>query len=88
MNTNYHKFCSGICYRLYSEEQYEEMESTNVPDILFTNLAEVVLYMIAAGIMNPLEFDFIEKPDSGVLMHSQALLRYVFWRTMLQLSRF
>ncbi|CAG9537124.1 unnamed protein product [Cercopithifilaria johnstoni] len=65
----------GICYRLYSEEQYEEMESTNVPDILLSGLTEVLLYMIAAGIMNPSEFDFIEKPDSGILMHSMELLR-------------
>ncbi|EJD76414.1 ATP-dependent RNA helicase DHX8 [Loa loa] len=65
----------GICYRLYSEEQYEEMESTNVPDILLTNLAEVVLYLISVGIMNPEEFDFIEKPDSSDLMHSLRLLR-------------
>ncbi|MCP9265154.1 ATP-dependent RNA helicase DHX8 [Dirofilaria immitis] len=28
-----------------------------------------------AGIMNPAEFDFIEKPNSGALLHSQALLR-------------
>ncbi|VBB31249.1 unnamed protein product [Acanthocheilonema viteae] len=64
----------GVCYRLYSEEQYEEMEPTNVPDILLTNLTEVLLYMIAAGI-TPSEFDFIEKPDSSILMHSMALLR-------------
>uniref|UniRef100_A0A158Q7L9 Helicase C-terminal domain-containing protein n=1 Tax=Elaeophora elaphi TaxID=1147741 RepID=A0A158Q7L9_9BILA len=65
----------GICYRLYSEEQYEQMETTNVPDILVTSLTEVVLYMVAAGITNPAEFDFIEKPDSAILMHSIALLR-------------
>ncbi|KAM3727696.1 ATP-dependent RNA helicase DEAH12, chloroplastic [Dirofilaria immitis] len=65
----------GICYRLYSEEQYEEMESIDVPKILLTDLAEVMLYMIDAGIMNPAEFDFIEKPNSGALLHSQALLR-------------
>ncbi|VDP13011.1 unnamed protein product, partial [Onchocerca flexuosa] len=65
----------GICYRLYSEEQYEEMETTNVPEILLTNFAEVVLYLIAAGITDPAEFDFIEKPHSSILMRSQALLR-------------
>uniref|UniRef100_A0A915PKQ7 RNA helicase n=1 Tax=Setaria digitata TaxID=48799 RepID=A0A915PKQ7_9BILA len=65
----------GVCYRLYSEEQYEEMDSTNVPVILFANLTEIVLYMVAAGIMNPLEFDFIEKPDKRILVQSQALLR-------------
>ncbi|OZC09281.1 hypothetical protein X798_03621 [Onchocerca flexuosa] len=64
-----------ICYRLYSEEQYEEMETTNVPEILLTNFAEVVLYLIAAGITDPAEFDFIEKPHSSILMRSQALLR-------------
>uniref|UniRef100_A0A1I8EV87 Helicase n=1 Tax=Wuchereria bancrofti TaxID=6293 RepID=A0A1I8EV87_WUCBA len=65
----------GICYRLYSKEQYEEMESRNVPEILFTNLDEAVLHMIAAGVTDPAEFDFVEKPNSSVLMHSKALLR-------------
>nr|CRZ22073.1 Bm6894, isoform b [Brugia malayi] len=65
----------GICYRLYSKEQYEEMESRNVPEILLTNLNEAVLHMIAAGVMDPTEFDFVEKPNSGVLMHSMSLLR-------------
>lgn len=79
------EFCSGICYRLYSEEQYEEMESRNTPDILLTNLTEVLLYIIAAGV-NLTEFDFIEKPDPGVLLYSQALLRYFFFR--LQIPNF
>ncbi|EJW80322.1 hypothetical protein WUBG_08768 [Wuchereria bancrofti] len=72
------KFCLGICYRLYSKEQYEEMESRNVPEILFTNLDEAVLHMIAAGVTDPAEFDFVEKPNSSVLMHSKALLRHDF----------
>ncbi|VDK68756.1 unnamed protein product [Litomosoides sigmodontis] len=63
----------GICYRLYSEQQYEAMESTNTPEILVSSLTEVVLYMISAGITDPSQFDFIGKLDPDILISLKAI---------------
>ncbi|VDN06937.1 unnamed protein product [Thelazia callipaeda] len=65
----------GICYRLYSEMLYESMEPAKPSEILQTNLAEVVLYMVATGIENPAGFDFLDKPEEYRLLQAEILLR-------------
>lgn len=57
----------GVCYRLFTEAEYESMPQSTVPEILRSNLASVVLQLIALGINDVLNFDFISKPSDELL---------------------
>ena len=52
----------GLCYRLYSSDCYENFASETIPEIMRSNLSNVVLYLKVLGIHNILEFDFLDKP--------------------------
>ncbi|HYA49295.1 MAG TPA: DUF3418 domain-containing protein, partial [Burkholderiales bacterium] len=52
----------GLCVRLYSEVEYESRDEFTPPEILRSDLAEVILRMIDLGLGDPLEFPFIDRP--------------------------
>ncbi|XP_041052432.1 ATP-dependent RNA helicase DHX33 isoform X2 [Carcharodon carcharias] len=54
---------AGICYRLYTEEEFEKFLNMTVPEIQRCNLASVMLQLLALRIPNILTFDFISKPS-------------------------
>uniref|UniRef100_UPI00398E8330 ATP-dependent RNA helicase DHX33 isoform X1 n=2 Tax=Pristiophorus japonicus TaxID=55135 RepID=UPI00398E8330 len=54
---------SGICYRLYTEGEFEKFLNMTVPEIQRCNLASVMLQLLALRIPNILTFDFISKPS-------------------------
>ncbi len=54
---------NGICIRLYSEEDYNTRPQFTPPEILRTNLAEVILRMISLHLGDISEFPFIDQPD-------------------------
>lgn len=54
---------AGFCYRSYTLEEFNAMEVNPVPEILRSNLASVILQLLAMGIKNILTFDFIDKPS-------------------------
>ena len=61
----------GKCYRLYTVETFEkEMALDSIPEIQRSNLASVVLLMKASGVVNVLNFDFIDKPLETNLVHA------------------
>ncbi|KAI5161029.1 pre-mRNA-splicing factor ATP-dependent RNA helicase DHX15/PRP43 [Nematocida ausubeli] len=53
---------AGICYRLYAQEMYDEMEQFTIPEILRGELSSLVLKMARLHIKNLVTFDFIEPP--------------------------
>ncbi|MBN2655654.1 MAG: ATP-dependent RNA helicase HrpA [Spirochaetales bacterium] len=53
---------NGICVRLYSEEDYIGRSQYTLPEILRTNLAEVILRMTSLGIKDVTGFPFIDPP--------------------------
>ncbi|KAL4232518.1 putative ATP-dependent RNA helicase dhx33 [Mactra antiquata] len=53
----------GSCYRLYTEQQYDTFKKTTVPEIQRCNLASVVLQLVAMGIHDVINFDFMDKPS-------------------------
>ncbi|MBU0945921.1 MAG: ATP-dependent RNA helicase HrpA [Proteobacteria bacterium] len=65
----------GICIRLYSEEDYLGREQYTLPEIKRSNLAEVILQMIAMDLGSPLDFPFLEPPHSGAIRDGYALLK-------------
>ncbi len=52
----------GICYRLYSEENYNNRAEFTTPEIVRSNLAEVILRMMNLRLGHPAKFPFIDKP--------------------------
>ncbi|XP_059828909.1 ATP-dependent RNA helicase DHX33 [Hypanus sabinus] len=54
---------AGICYRLYTEEEFEKFINMTIPEIQRCNLSSVMLQLLALGIPNILTFDFISKPS-------------------------
>ncbi|MBI9099788.1 MAG: ATP-dependent RNA helicase HrpA, partial [Spirochaetaceae bacterium] len=53
---------NGICIRLYSEEDYQGRTLYTLPEILRTNLTEVILRMTSLGIKDIEGFPFIDSP--------------------------
>ncbi|CAN2049182.1 ATP-dependent RNA helicase HrpA [Candidatus Magnetomoraceae bacterium gMMP-1] len=54
---------NGICIRLYSEENYESRPFFTPPEILRSNLADVILRMIALNLGNISKFPFVDMPN-------------------------
>lgn len=65
----------GICFRTYTDEEFEAMRVNTVPEILRANLASVLLKLLAIGIKNVINFDFIDKPKKENLKQAQLDLK-------------
>lgn len=57
----------GICYRLYSEEDYSRFEKFTAPEIKRTNLSNVILKMKMMGINDIENFSFIDPPEAEAI---------------------
>ncbi|UCD88450.1 MAG: ATP-dependent RNA helicase HrpA, partial [Desulfobacterales bacterium] len=55
---------NGVCIRLYSEDDFNARPPFTAPEILRSNLAEVILKMIALKLGEISDFPFIDKPVS------------------------
>ncbi|KAM6192661.1 ATP-dependent RNA helicase DHX33 isoform 2-T2 [Sarcoramphus papa] len=58
---------SGICYRLYTEDEFEKFDRMTIPEIQRCNLASVMLQLLALRIPNVLTFDFMSKPSPDAI---------------------
>lgn len=54
---------AGICIRLYSKEGYESRPPFTTPEILRSNLAEVILRMIFLSLGDIASFPFVDRPN-------------------------
>ena len=54
----------GLCVRLYSQVEYESRDEFTQPEILRSDLAEVILRMTDLGLGDPLQFPFVDRPAS------------------------
>jgi ATP-dependent helicase HrpA len=52
----------GLCIRLYSEEDYLSRPAYTLPEILRSNLSEVILRMLFLNLGHPDAFPFLDKP--------------------------
>ena len=57
----------GICYRLYSEQDFEARQPFSDPELLRSSLANVILRMLALKLGEVDDFPFIEAPDPRVV---------------------
>ncbi len=57
----------GLCIRLYSEADYASRPEFTLPEILRSNLAEVILQMIDLGLGDPRRFPFVDRPPDRTI---------------------
>ncbi|MCR5083943.1 MAG: ATP-dependent RNA helicase HrpA [Succinivibrionaceae bacterium] len=65
---------SGICVRLYSEEDFLSRPEFTEPEILRTNLAQVILQMASLGLGAVESFPFIDPPEGRQVTDGLRLL--------------
>ena len=66
---------SGICIRLYSEDDFNGRPEFTEPEILRSSLASVILRMAALRLGDVTEFPFIEAPSSRLVTDGYQLLQ-------------
>ncbi|MDD2929051.1 MAG: ATP-dependent RNA helicase HrpA [Sideroxydans sp.] len=65
---------SGICIRLYDEEEFAQRAEFTDPEIFRVSLATVILRMSALGLGDVADFPFIEPPGSRAIADGYQLL--------------
>jgi len=61
----------GKCFRLFTAWSFQhELEPNTVPEILRTNLGNVVLLLKSLGINDLIHFDFMDKPPADALIRA------------------
>ncbi|KAL2332743.1 hypothetical protein Fmac_013956 [Flemingia macrophylla] len=66
----------GTCYRLYSEADYQSMELNQEPEIRRVHLGVAVLRILALGVQNVQDFDFVDAPSpSSIEMAIRNLIQ-------------
>jgi ATP-dependent helicase HrpA len=65
---------SGVCIRLYDEEEFLQRAEFTDPEIFRVSLATVILRMSALGLGDVAEFPFIEPPGSRAIADGYQLL--------------
>ncbi len=66
---------SGVCIRLYSEQDFAGRSAFTDPEILRTSLAGTILRMQALGLGEVEDFPFIEAPPSRMIADGYGLLQ-------------
>ena len=66
---------SGVCYRLYTENQYkDELLVSSVPEIQRSNLANVMLLLKSLNINDLMSFKFMDPPPEENMLNSMFQL--------------
>jgi HrpA-like RNA helicase len=67
----------GECYRLFPEDAFKSLEEETPPEILRTNLSNVILVMKASGIDDIVGFDYLDSPALESLKRGLEELLYL-----------
>ena len=65
----------GHCYRLWSEGQQNEMSARATPEILQADLTPLALQLLAWGVDDPVELNWLDSPPTGPWNQALDLLR-------------
>lgn len=68
------RITEGVCFRLYSEEDYLARPEFTEPEIRRTNLAAVILQLLALRLGHIEDFPFVEAPDPRFIKDGLRLL--------------
>ncbi len=66
---------AGTCYRLYTEKDLTSRKQFTTPEIIRTDLSEVVLRMAEIGIKDFEQFDFISQPNKKDIHAAVEILK-------------
>ena len=66
---------AGVCFRLYSEADFQSRPEFTTPEILRTNLAAVLLQMLKLKLGDAARFPFLERPEQRQINDGFLLLR-------------
>lgn len=69
------RVADGVCYRLYTEEDFQARPEFTDAEIVRTNLASVILQMSQLKIGDIRQFPFIDPPDSRLINDGYKLLQ-------------
>ena len=64
----------GVCLRLWSEREHSDRPAQELPEVKRLELAEVVLTLKAAGVVDLRRFRWLEPPEEQSLAHAEELL--------------
>jgi ATP-dependent helicase HrpA len=67
----------GVCYRLYSEEDFVSRPEFTDPEIQRTSLAAVILQMLQLRIGDVRKFPFVDKPENRLINDGFKLLEEI-----------
>ncbi len=67
----------GVCIRLYSEEDFENRRQYTPPEILRSNLAEVILRLASMGLGSAENFPFVDPPSRQAIREGMTTLREI-----------
>ena len=68
------RVASGVCIRLYAEEDFNKRAEFTDPEVLRSSLASVILRMLSLGLGEPEDFPFIDPPSPKAIADGYALL--------------
>jgi len=69
------RISEGVCFRLYSEEDFNSRPEFTDPEIVRTNLASVILQMLQMRIGDIRDFPFVDAPDQRLINDGFSLLQ-------------
>ena len=65
---------AGVCFRLYSQDEFSARPEYTAPEIMRTNLAAVILQMLSLKLGDIQKFPFVQRPDQKQINDGYALL--------------
>lgn len=66
----------GQCYRLYSESFHSSLLENTVPEIQRSSLTSVILDLKCMGIVNVIEFQYLDSPEERMIAEALKQLYY------------
>ncbi|KAM3961684.1 LOW QUALITY PROTEIN: putative ATP-dependent RNA helicase DHX34 [Aphomia sociella] len=65
----------GVCYRIYSEQQYTDLESFSTPEVSRVPLSSLLLLMSSIGVSDVRRFPFIDAPPEDAVENALLELK-------------
>ncbi|XP_063627218.1 probable ATP-dependent RNA helicase DHX34 isoform X1 [Cydia splendana] len=65
----------GVCYRVYSEKQYNEMDPFSTPEVSRVPLASLLLLMSSLGVSDVRRFPFVDTPPEQAIENALLELK-------------
>ncbi|CAF4825543.1 unnamed protein product [Pieris macdunnoughi] len=65
----------GVCYRIYAEQQYNDMDAFSTPEVSRVPLASLLLLMSSLGVNDVRRFPFIDAPPEDAIENALLELK-------------